>query len=540
MKSTTLTGTGLILLLSILAAQGAPGGGFNFEQFLKNHDADGDGVVTQSEFNGPKQMFTRMDSDKNNAVTRSEFETAISSRRGNRSGGGSRFEKGRTRYAEQGLQPKETVPELTVYNLEGDPVEISNLWKEKPLVLVTASITCPVSVKSCPSLSPLADDYSDRVNVAVLYIREAHPSGENNPLSGRATGGQSHPSPETFDEKLELATLFSNEVKPGGSVLVDSLENSAADEIGAGPNIGLLINTQGEIILRQGWYEAKEMDEAISDLLDTPSSQKSRKTRLREPPKASVIHRDLEYAIADGESLKLDLYLPEKTKTAPPLVVWIHGGGWKSGDKAQVNRAILRLSEDGYAVASINYRLEDLSIHPKQIHDCKGAVRWLRAKAEEYGYDASRIAVGGGSAGGHLALLLGLSGGVEALEGTVGENTDQTGAIRAIIDLYGPSELSVMAETSDRFNRAHQFDTEQLAGASPLTYLTPDDPPVLILHGDQDPVVPVEQSHLLHERYQNAGLTSELHILEGAGHGGAVFSDQERYQIIQTFLERNL
>ena len=151
-----------------------------------------------------------------------------------------------------------------------------------------------------------------------------------------------------------------------------------------------------------------------------------------------------------------------------------------------------------------------------------------------------RTAVGGGSAGGPLALLLGLSGGVEKLEGTVGGNTNQTGPIRAIIDLYGPSELNIMAETSERFNRTHQFDIEQLAGASPLTYLTPDDPPLLILHGDQDHTAPVAQSELLHERYQQAGLTSELHLLEGAGHGGAVFSDEKCFQLIKTFLNRHL
>jgi len=260
----------------------------------------------------------------------------------------------------------------------------------------------------------------------------------------------------------------------------------------------------------------------------------------RQPPENTTVHRDLEYAVEDGESLRLDLYLPKNAKTTPALVVWIHGGGWKNGDKANVNPAILRLSADGYAVASINYRLKDLSIHPKNIHDCKGAVRWLRSKAETHGYDPNRIAVGGGSAGGHLALLLGLSGGIEELEGTVGGNTNQSTVVKAIIDLYGPSELTVMLEKSERFARSHNFIMEQLASASPLTYLSPNDPPVLILHGDSDKTVPVEQSQLLHKRYQKAGLESELHIIEGAGHGGMVFSDEERYRLIKAFLDRHL
>ncbi len=263
------------------------------------------------------------------------------------------------------------------------------------------------------------------------------------------------------------------------------------------------------------------------------------KKRANQLPENVTVHRDLEYAVADGESLKLDLYLPATTNPAP-LMVWIHGGGWRSGDKAGVNPAIIRLSSDGYAVASINYRLKDLSIHPKNIHDCKGAVRWLRANADKYGYDPSRVAVGGGSAGGHLSLLLGLSSGVTDLEGTVGGNTNQSSAVKAIVDLYGPSEFSEFAKSSDRFNKAHEIRTDQLKHASPLTYLDKNDPPVLILHGDQDTTVPVEQSILTDKRYKELGLESHLHILEGAGHGGPAFSDEERYQLIKTFLDRHL
>lgn len=250
--------------------------------------------------------------------------------------------------------------------------------------------------------------------------------------------------------------------------------------------------------------------------------------------------KDLEYANVDGQSLKLDLYLPENSPSRPALLVWIHGGGWKNGDKANVNPAILRLSESGYAIASINYRLEDVSIHPKNIHDCKGAVRWLRAHAAEYGFDPQRIAICGSSAGGHLALLLGMSSGVEHLEGTVGGNPEQAGPVRAIIDLYGPSDLPQMAGQSRRFNTAHTATDELLADASPLAYLSPDDPPVLIFHGDQDNTVPKEQSLVLNERYQRAGLESELHILPGAGHGGMVFSSEDTYQLIKTFLDKHL
>lgn len=268
--------------------------------------------------------------------------------------------------------------------------------------------------------------------------------------------------------------------------------------------------------------------------------QQLRQPRTRKAPEGVTVRRDLVYGHEDGQDLVLDLYLPADTNSTPPLMVWIHGGGWKSGDKANVNPAILRLSTEGYAVASINYRLQDLMIHPKNIHDCKGAVRWLRAHAEQYGYDPERVAVGGGSAGGHLALLLGLSSGFHELEGSVGGNTNQSATVSAIVDFYGPSELTIFSKKDARFNNAHEFFPEQLKHASPLTYLTIDDPPVLIFQGDKDKTVPMQQSELVHERYQAIGLESHLHILKGAGHGGRVFSDETRYQQIKAFLDRHL
>ena len=154
--------------------------------------------------------------------------------------------------------------------------------------------------------------------------------------------------------------------------------------------------------------------------------------------------RDLEYANVDGESLQLDLYLPEKSETKPPLLVWIHGGGWTKGSKSGINPIFIRLTAEGYAAASIDYRLDGLTSHPKQIHDCKGAIRWLRANADKYGYDVTRIGVGGGSAGGHLVLLLGLSSGIEELEGDVGGNLDQSSQVHAVVDLFGPSALGLV------------------------------------------------------------------------------------------------
>ena len=258
----------------------------------------------------------------------------------------------------------------------------------------------------------------------------------------------------------------------------------------------------------------------------------------RRVPEGVRVIKDLEYANVDGEPLRLDLYLPEDSESKPPLLVWIHGGGWTKGSKSQINPLFIRLTAEGYAAASIDYRLEGLVSHPKQIHDCKGAIRWLRANADKYGYDVTRIGVGGGSAGGHLVLLLGLSGAVEELEGDVGGNLDQSSQVHAVVDLFGPSALGLFAEQSERFR--YNKTPELLKSASPVTYLSKDDPPVLIFHGDKDQVVPLSQSTHLHKLCQEASLESSFHVIEGAGHGGLQFSDSTRYELVKKFFARHI
>ena len=264
----------------------------------------------------------------------------------------------------------------------------------------------------------------------------------------------------------------------------------------------------------------------------------NRQGNMRRVPEGVTVYRDLEYANVDGQLLKLDLYVPEKTDRKPPLLVWIHGGGWTKGSKSQFNPIFVRLTEEGYAAASIDYRLEGLTSHPKQIHDCKGAIRWLRANADKYGYDVTRIGVGGGSAGGHLVLLLGLSSGIEEIEGDVGGNLNQSSQVHAVVDLFGPSALDLFAKKSDHFR--NNIAPELLKSASPVTYLTKDDPPLLIFHGDNDQLVPLSQSEHIHKLCQEMGLESSLHVIEGAGHGGPQFSDATRYELVKKFFARHI
>ncbi|MEA2068919.1 MAG: carboxylesterase family protein, partial [Verrucomicrobiota bacterium] len=377
MKTQIKAGMVSALVLSSLSPLVAQRQGFTYDMLLERRDENNDGNLSEGELARNQQMFRTMDRDKDGTVTREEFDAAKKSR-SKQQGQASRYEEGRNKYAKQGLQAGQKVPELEVYDLQGNKKPLSNLWKNKLAVLVTASATCPISVRTCPSLKPLSVATANEANIGILYVKEAHPAEGETPPAGRKLGTRAHPQPNTFKEKLELARLFDEEIDHGSVIYVDNLEKTAATALGVGPNIGLLINTDGTVVLRQGWYDAKEMEAAVKKLKGKPSKPR-KQSRNRQLPENITVHRDLEYAVEGGESLGLDLYLPEKAGKAPPLMVWIHGGGWKNGDKANVNPAILRLSGEGYAVASINYRLKDLSIHPKNIHDCKGAVRWLRA-----------------------------------------------------------------------------------------------------------------------------------------------------------------
>jgi CubicO group peptidase (beta-lactamase class C family)/acetyl esterase/lipase len=260
------------------------------------------------------------------------------------------------------------------------------------------------------------------------------------------------------------------------------------------------------------------------------------------------ITKDVEFALVDGHSLKLDLYLPQAKQ--PPLAVWIHGGGWRAGSKERCY--VQWLTEHGYAVASISYRLTDQATFPAQLHDCKAAVRWLRANAETYGYRGDRVAVAGSSAGGHLAALLGTTAGVPELEGTVGGNLDYSSRVDAIVDYYGPTDFIQRTKTQPHKTIDKGAPVRLLLGgpanervelarqASPAFHVTADDPPLLIFHGSNDNTVLIGQSERMVDVYTAAKLPVTLHVLEDSAHGGKEFYAGENRQRLVQFLDRHL
>ena len=241
--------------------------------------------------------------------------------------------------------------------------------------------------------------------------------------------------------------------------------------------------------------------------------------------------KDIKFTNINEHDLKLDLYLPEKTEKSA-LVVWIHGGGWQKGSKKDCK--LNWLTEHGYSVASISYRLSQVAKFPAQLHDCKGAIRWLRANSSKYGFETNDIIVAGSSAGGHLAALVGTTSGNERLEGEVGGNLTQPSSVSAIIDYYGPTDFILRSKTQpSRANEVGSVVYNLLGGgadkkvelaklASAAHHVTKDDPPLLIFHGDKDNTVLIDQSEAIIKAYKSKGLSVRMNVLPGKKHGGAV------------------
>jgi acetyl esterase/lipase len=262
-------------------------------------------------------------------------------------------------------------------------------------------------------------------------------------------------------------------------------------------------------------------------------------------PEGVQVLRDLAYVEGGHERNRLDLFLPEKTEGRLPLIVWIHGGAWQAGSKADC--PAVPLTAKGYAVASINYRLSQHAVFPAQIEDCKAAIRWLRANAVKYHLDPDHIGVWGASAGGHLVAMLGTTGGGKELEGP-GGNLDQSSRVQCVVNWFGPSDLVTMAGSHDNpgspesrlIGGAVQENKEKARKANPLTYVSKDSAPFLIMHGDRDNVVPLDQSKVLAEALKKAGVAVKLQIVEGNGHGGPGFASPENRKLIDDFFAQHL
>lgn len=262
---------------------------------------------------------------------------------------------------------------------------------------------------------------------------------------------------------------------------------------------------------------------------------------------------DLSYAGTDNPKQTLNLYIPEKpaTKKPLPLIAYIHGGGWRNGDKAGGINSLRKFLGGGeYAAASIGYRLTNEGSWPRQIYDCKAAIRWLKAHAKEYNYDPDRIAVMGNSAGGHLVAMLGVTGDVKTLDGQLGKHLKENSRVKCVVDFCGPANLVTMMDQPSKLKHDAPNSPESLLlggpvrdnldvarAASPETYISAADAPILVIHGDKDSTVPFPQAVDFHRKLKASGVDSTLIVCEGMGHG---LRSPELDKRLKAFFEKHL
>jgi acetyl esterase/lipase len=246
------------------------------------------------------------------------------------------------------------------------------------------------------------------------------------------------------------------------------------------------------------------------------------------PPAGIAFHRNLEYGTGGGETLKLDLALPEKKSDKPlPVVVMIHGGGWARGNKDGHIQQIFGFAQQGYAAANVQYRFAPKHKFPAQVEDVKCAVRYLRANAETYNLNKDRIGAIGFSAGAHLSMLLGTMDKDDGLEGD-GGNADQSSKVQAVVAYFGPTDLSaddypanVVALIDDLVGAKVGEKPELRKAASPVTYVSAGDAPTLIYQGTKDRLVPHSQAYKMADALTKAGVPGRVELLLGADHGWA-------------------
>jgi acetyl esterase/lipase len=258
---------------------------------------------------------------------------------------------------------------------------------------------------------------------------------------------------------------------------------------------------------------------------------------------------DIIYTIPNGSPQILDLYLPIGIERPLPVIIWLHGGGWRFGDRKLAPNLSYYFAVRGFAMVSIDYRLSGEAVWPAQIHDVKTAIRWVRSVGKEYGLDVNNIGLWGSSSGGHLASLAGTTGS-GTLEGA-GEYLEESSDVQAVAVGYGPTDFlqiedhkALLSETvstdpesvripegiSMRSSEANSFESllmgavitscpERVREANPITYVKSGTPPFLLMHGTSDTAVPTHQSEILYNALAKKRNDVTLILIEGLGHG---------------------
>jgi acetyl esterase/lipase len=283
----------------------------------------------------------------------------------------------------------------------------------------------------------------------------------------------------------------------------------------------------------------------VAVLLLLETSLTIRGAELTIPPTVSF-ERGLEFSKAEGQPLQLNLARPKQGNGPFPAIVCIHGGGFRAGTREGYDALCVKLAAQGYVAVTITYRLSPAVVFPAAVHDCKAAVRWLRANAARYQIDPDRIGATGGSAGGHLALFLGVTAGVKEFEGT--GNPEQSSAVNCVVSYSGPSDFTKSyGKSVDAhvvlplfFGGNLQEKPRDHVRGSPLYWVTPNAAPTLCIHGTKDDYVGHEQATWIVDRLKAASVEAELFTLEGAGHGFKGAESERADQAMLAFFARHL
>lgn len=259
----------------------------------------------------------------------------------------------------------------------------------------------------------------------------------------------------------------------------------------------------------------------------------------------TVSFKNIVYAEADGKKLTLDIYRLKEPKN-PYLIVWIHGGAWHSGSK---EKPPLGMLSHGYALASVDFRASTEKAFPGPVHDIKAAIRFLRARAADYGYQSDKIIIWGASSGGHLAALVATTNNHPTLEGTLGNYPTTSSSVQACIDFFGPTNfLTILSQSTPHGLNVRLPALAILLGkpveqvpelaklASPVYQVDAGDPPLLIVHGEQDNQVPINQSIELMSAYKSKNLPVQIEFIPNAGHSGPAYGTNEVMDKIAVFL----
>lgn len=273
-----------------------------------------------------------------------------------------------------------------------------------------------------------------------------------------------------------------------------------------------------------------------------------------------AIHRDIQYAVHDGEKMLLDIARPT-TPGPHPAVVCLHGGAWRGGKKDHLSKTsryldvefgtgrkslIEWLAGEGYVAVAVGYRLMPKHKFPAPVEDAKTAIRYLRAHAAKLDIDPDRIGTIGYSAGGHIAALVGTTSTEAGFEGTL--YREHSSHVKCVVDFFGPTDLTLFIEAEGietaifkpLLGSRYRENPELYRKASPIEHVTKDAPPFLILHGTADIIVPIIHSERFHKKLVDAGAKSELTTLSGAGHGWTGETAIKTMGLVTKFLETNL